>query len=292
VSINLLRTLIAVADTGSFRAAADRVHVTQAAVGQQMRRLEDHLGADLFDRRTRTPKLNPLGHAVVTKARDVVSGYDTLLDGLVGDARLTGELSVGAVPSLLGALVPISIKRLIMRYPDLHVRVVPGLNDELEEQVERGAVDAVLVSEPVDIPSGLVWHPFAREEFVLVTAQEVTEDNPGRLLKEMPYIRHQRQTAAGKLADEWLSRNQVTVNAVMEMRSLETVSGMVAHNLGVSVVPDACVPDAVFATLRKIRLHPDPVHRVLGVLTRAENAKIRLVEVLLDEINATVAEFA
>ena len=289
MSITLLKTLIAIADTGSFRAAADRVFVSQAAVGQQMRRLEDQLSSTLFDRTTKPPRLNPLGYAIVTKARDLVARYDGLLDGLTDDGNLIGELSVGAVPSLLRALLPISIKRLVETYPDLHTRVVPGLNEELLEQVERGAVDAAVMSAPQVVPVGLVWRPFVTEEFVLITAPEVKETDPLEILANLPYIRHQRRTAAGILADEWLSKNGIHVRPVMEMESLETVASMVAHNLGVSVVPNACVPDAVFASLRKISLGPTTVSRVLGVLTPAESTKLRLVNALLGQLKITAA---
>lgn len=295
MSLTLLKTLIAIADTGSFSAAANVVCVTQAAVGQQMQRLEGTLGVKLFDRTGKSPKLTALGHTVVSRARETIQSYDTLLDGLTGDARLTGELTVGAIPSLISALVPRSIRRLVATYPDLHTRVVPGLNEDLLEQVERGAVDAAIMSAPSYLSHHLTWRPFATETFVLITAPEVTETDPLNILRDMPYIRHQRRTVAGGLVDAWLLENNITVRAAMEMDSLETVSSMVAHNLGVSVVPNSCVPDTVFSTLRKRPLGDlgsEPVSRVLGILTPAECPKIQLVNALFEEIKATVTEHA
>lgn len=289
MSITLLRSLIAVAETGSFAAAADEVCVSQAAVGQQMRRLEQELGAALFDRSERSPRLTPLGHAVVARAREVVAGYDGLTDGLTGDGRLMGQLVVGAVPSLIRALVPMSIKRLVAAYPDLHTRVVPGLSDDLQDKVERGLVDAAVMSAPLHLPAGLRWQPFATEDFVLIAGPQVEGEDALALLATHPYIRHQRRTAAGMLAEEWLSRNRIAVRPAMEMESLETLASMVAHGLGVSVVPDACVPDAVFASLRKLPLR-NPVRRVLGVLTLPDCPKRHLVEAMLTEIGATVTK--
>ena len=284
LSLVLLRTLVAVAETDSFAAAAGRVHVSQAAVGQQMRRLEDTLQVSLFDREGKIPHLNPLGRALVPKARAVLEAYDTMLDGLVGDAALLGELTVGAVPSMITALVPGAVKRLRQSYPDLHVRVVPGSTDDLLEQVERGAVDAAIISEPKRFAANLRWQTFATEDMVLVTAPDVAETDPTRILQDQPYIRHSRGTAAGILAEEWLSRNRINVRPAMEMDSLETLSSMVAHGLGVSVVPNVCVPDQVFSGLRKIPLESGSIKRVMGVMTRADSSKLRLVDRLLDEI--------
>lgn len=290
MSISLFKTLIAISETGSFRGAADVVCVTHAAVGQQMRRLEETLGVKLFDRSEKTPRLNQLGKAFVPKAKEVVRAYDTILDDLTGDPRMIGELVLGAVPSTIRGLIPKSAKRLIEIYPDLHIRVVPDLSPNLLEQVEQGTLDAAVLSEPLRIHDNLNWMPFFEEKLVLLTAPEVTETDPRRILATMPYIRHTRQASVGMLAEEWLSKNKVKVNDAMEMGSLENLASMVAHNLGVSVGPDICVPDAIFRQLRKIPLEDEAPSRNLGILTRSDCSKLSLVHQLLDQIKIVVSE--
>lgn len=290
MSIALFRTFVAVSERGSFAAAAAAVNVTHAAVGQQMRRLEDQLQVALFDRTERTPRLNPLGAALVPKVREVLRAYDTILDDLTGEAAVIGELSLGAVPSVIRALVPISVKRLIGLYPDLHIRVVPELSDDLQEQVERGTIDAAVLSAPDVVPPTQRWLPVAEEELVLLTAPEIEEDDPLVILGTMPFIRHTRRAAVGVLAETWLSANRITVRDAMEMGSLENVASMVAHNLGVSIAPNLCVPDPTFAQLRKIPLGAPAAARALGILTRADCSRMRLVERLAEELQRTVAD--
>jgi DNA-binding transcriptional LysR family regulator len=289
LSIALLKTLIAISDHGSFSAAAESVNVSQAAVGQQMKRLEASLHATLFDRTTKTPLLNPLAKALVPKARELVHAYDTLLDDLTGDAQLYGELTLGAVPSTIRALVPKSVKELVRIYPQLHIRVVPGLSGDMQEQVERGAVDSAILSQPSNLGSHLIWEPFADEELILLTSADVTEKDPLKILENMPYIRHTRRAAVGLLAEQWLSEHKVTVRASMEMESIESLTSMVSHNLGVSIVPNVSVPDVIFATLRKIKLPQPSRSRVLGVLSRADCSKRRLVDRLVEQLQITVA---
>lgn len=290
MTISLFRTLIAISENGTFSGAADIVCVTHAAVGQQMRRLEDSLGVKLFDRSEKTPRLNQLGKAFVPKAKAVVFAYETILDDLTGDPRMIGELILGAVPSTIRGLIPKSVKHLLQLYPDLHIRVVPDLSPRLLELVEQGTLDAAVLSEPLRVHDNLNWMPFYEEELVLLTAPEVTETDPRKILATMPYIRHTRHASVGMLAEEWLSKHKVKVNDAMEMGSLENLASMVAHGLGVSVGPNICVPDPIFRNLNKIPLGPEAPSRTLGILTRADCSKLRLVQELLAQIEMVVAQ--
>ena len=124
-------------------------------------------------------------------------------------------------------------------------------------------------------------------ELVLLTSPEVTMDDPMQILRELPYIRHTRRAAVGVLVDQWLLKNDVSVREAMVMESIETVSSMVSHNLGVSIVPNLCFPDSTFRKMRKIKLGPNTYTRVLGILTRSDCSKIRLVDRLRMQIEAT-----
>ncbi len=289
MSISLFKTLIAVAEEGSFNAAADRVCVTHAAVGQQMKRLEETLGVVLFDRSQKSPRLNQLGRAMVPKAKDVVAAYETILDDLTGDPGLIGDIVLGAVPSTLRGLVPKAMKGLIGQYPDLRIRVVPGLSPTLQEMVDTGTVDAALVSEPGRIPATMAWTPVAVEKLVLLTSVEVTETDPERILSTKPFIRHSALSAIGIMAEDWLARRRLKVRDMMEMSSLDTIASMVAHDLGVSIGPDFCVPDPIFGSLRKLPLGASAPSRTLGILSRADCSKYRLVERFAGELADTVA---
>lgn len=288
MSISLLKTLIIVSEQGSFKAAAELVNLSHAAVGQQMRRLEESLQVTLFDRSEKKPKLNNLGKALVPKAREVIHAYESMLNDITGEAELFGELNLGAVPSTIRGLVPLSIKQLMQTYRSLHIRVVPGLSGDLMGQVQRGALDAAILSEPVRVEPNITWTQFAEEPLILLTAPEVLSNDPLQLIQDMPYIGHAHHSAVGMLVKKWLFSNKLSVRSSMEMESLESVTSMVSHNLGVSIVPNICVPDPVFARLRKIPLPGIPHFRELGLLHRTDCTKIRLLEPLLSELQRTV----
>jgi len=289
MSIQLLKTLVAISEHGSYSAAAERLFITHAAVGQQMKRLEETFEVSLFDRSEKSPRLNQLGQALIPKAQKLIHDYDNLFDGLIGDAQFIGELTLGAVPTTIRELIPRSIKKLTQNYPDLYIRVVPGIGGNLFDQVLRGAIDAAIISKPESIDKTLNFHPIAEEELVLVTSNKVKGDDPITILREMPFIRHNRRAAAGLVVEQWLIKNKIEVRETMVTDSIETLTSMVTHNLGVAIVPNLCMPGPVFAELRKISLGSSSIPRILGILTRNDCSKIRLVERLQIEIEAVLA---
>lgn len=291
MSILLLNTLVVVADSGSFTAAAQALSVSPAAIGQQMKRLETDLGTVLFDRSATSVQLNARALAVLPRARELVRSYHGLLDDLPGDAHWQGEFVLGAVPSTIRGLVPVSVKALMAEMPGLRIRVVPGLTQDLLEQVERGAIDAAVLSDPGRVAATLDWVPCVDEPLVLLANADVVDDDVNALLSSQPYIRHTRRAAVGELADEWLAANDVSVNTAMEMESLESVASMVAHGLGVSIAPDLCVPDPIFASLNKLPLYPAARARSLGLVSRKDSAVRRLV-MRLETVVQTVVEAA
>ncbi|MEH6455334.1 MAG: LysR family transcriptional regulator [Cocleimonas sp.] len=290
MSIPLFKTLIAISDHGSYSAAADHICISHAAVGQQMKRLEGMFEVTLFDRSEKSPRLNQLGQALIPKAKKVIYDYETIFDDLVGDAQFIGELTLGAVPTTIRELIPRSIKKLMKNYPDLYIRVVPGLGGDLLDQVSRGAIDAAIMSKPESIDKAFHWRQIAEEELVLVTAPEIIGNDPIKILNEMPYIRHNRRAAAGIVAEQWLSQNRVDLRETMVTDSIETLTSMVTHNLGVAIVPNLCMPGPIFAELRKISLGSSSIPRVLGLLTRKDCSKLRLVNRLQEEIEIVLEQ--
>lgn len=288
MSIPLLKTFIAVTEHGSFVAAAQALGVTQAAIGQQMKRLETELRASLFERGGVPARPNAHALALLPRIREIVEAYDALSGEWPADGSWRGEIALGAVPSTIRGLVPLAVKALMAEQPQLRVRVVPGLTQDLVEQVERGALDAAVLSDPGSVARSLDWVPCVEERLVLLTEASELESDVRELLHHRPYIRHTRRAAVGQLADAWLSQNDIPVNTAMEMESLESVSSMVFHGLGISIAPDLSVPDPVFSALRKLPLNPLAAPRVLGLISRHDSPARLLVASLADELSAVI----
>lgn len=288
MSIRRLRTLIAIAEKGTFAKAAEVVHLSQAAVGQQMRSLEEELKVPLFDRSKRPPELSQFGIALTAKAREVVHAYDSMLQSLLGADSLEGQLLIGAVPTALSGLVPRTISALKVIYPDLHIRIVPGQSADLMLQVDRNVLDAAILTQPAHIPNHLKWKPVSAEPLILVAPLQAPSDDPRELLQTYPYIRFTRRAWVGRLVDQWLEANKIWVTEAMELDSLDTISANVFHNLGVSIVPFRSVPSPHPLPLKRIRLQADARPRILGVLSRQDHPGFRMIDALVKELRDVI----
>jgi DNA-binding transcriptional LysR family regulator len=276
----MLRTLIAVHDHKTFSAAADAVCITHAAVSQQMRALEDQWNMQLFDRSRRTPQLTPTGRALVARARDVVRAYDQMVPAVLGDTGEQGEISLGALPTTLAALVPATLSLLKAAYPQVHVRLHPGLSNRLVADVERGALDVALITRPQTLRPALAFKEVADEPVQLLAAREVDCDDPFRLLRERPFIRFNRAAVVGHMIETWLQTKGMKVNESMELDGMEAIASMVYANLGVSLVPKSCVPPANPLPLKRLPLGPDAPVRKLGFVYFADTPRARIIDAL------------
>ncbi len=278
MTIRMLKTLIAVEEHRTFSAAADAVFITHAAVSQQMKALEEMWNITIFDRSKRTPELTPMGRALVARARKVVRDYDNLALSVIGDDGLKGELLLGAVPTTLTGLVPLAISALKDRFHDLHVRVVPGLTLQLFNQVERGTIDAAIISKPNTLLKVHNWTEIASEPLQLLVSAETTSNDPVFLLENNPFIRFSRDAVVGSMIENWLQENQIQVTDIMELESLEAISSMVLSNLGVSIAPKPCVQNLNPLPLRRIPLSQNGPVRRLGLISRKDTAKNRVID--------------
>ncbi|WP_283176777.1 LysR family transcriptional regulator [Gemmobacter sp. 24YEA27] len=285
MSIRMLKTLIAVADHGTFSAAAEAVFVTHAAVSQQMRALEEEWRVQIFNRATRTPEFTPLGRALLAKARAVVRAYDDIVPSVIGDDGLKGDFLLGAAPTTLTGLTPFATAILKARFPDLHVGLFPGLTTHLIHEVERNTLDGALVSRPALLPKNLIWHPVAAEELVLIASERILSSDPVQILRAHPFIRFSRDAVVGTIIEGWLQNNNIQVSESMELGGLEAIYAMVLAELGVSIVPEPCVHVPHYLPLKRLRLAETggPV-RHLGLVHRRDSTKSRVLEEVLRAI--------
>ncbi|AUJ63529.1 LysR family transcriptional regulator [Aestuarium zhoushanense] len=289
MTIRLLKTLVAIEEYGTFSAAADSIFITHAAVSQQMKLLEEEWGVKIFDRSHRTPELTPVGRALVAKARKVIAEYENLLPSVLEDDGLSGELMLGAVPTTLTGLVPLTVSSLKNSFPKLHVRIQPGLTNDLILQLERGRIDAAIVSHPSHIPKGQIWNEVAKEDFQLLASQDTGSDDPFELLQTNPFIRFTRNAVVGSLIEAWLQDQKIHVDDTMELEGLEAISSMVLCNMGVAIAPRRCVQVMHPLPLKRLSLGPSAPHRILGVICRQDRAKTRAIEEVVDRLRQAAA---
>lgn len=230
------------------------------------------------------PELNLAGYALIPKARELVRNYEALKPDSVGEMGAVENLTVGTVPTTTTAVMPRALKALQKDHDNLHIRIYSGLSEDLYAQVDRGFLDAAVMTEPPTIYEHLVWRPFTEEPLVVLTSRNIRSDNAREILQTLPFIRFSRKTWVGKAIDVWLLGNNIHVHEKMELDSLEAIAAMVINNLGISIVPMNCCAMPEHQYLKSIPLGDSAKPRVLGVLCRQDSSKQNLVELLWKQL--------
>ena len=134
MDIKSLYAVVAIADYGSFREAADALGISLSSVSLQVSALEEEIGQLLFNRKTRPPTITEAGREYVKRARPLLAQWEAL-NGQADSDEVRGVLKIGAVHTTVVSAVPRALRILQQREPELLVRLSTGLTHELEERV-------------------------------------------------------------------------------------------------------------------------------------------------------------
>ena len=284
-SIRLLKTVAAVAAEGSFAAAASRVALTQAAVGQQMRALETELRRPLFARQGKSVVLNDAGRELLPQVRRLLALYEQMLAPAATADAMAGTVHLGAVVSAVRPLIQATLA-LKARHAALDLHVSAAKSIELIERVESGELDAAIaVREPGARPE-LVWASLYAEPMVLLAPRKLEEGNPRVVLQQQPFIRFDPTQHTGRLVERTLRRLREKPAELLELNALEGIVELVRSGLGVAVVP--LLRDARWAADAKLRVIelPGAEERRMALVQRRDSAKATVIAALAHEFSS------
>ncbi|CAD6527668.1 HTH-type transcriptional regulator GltR [Paraburkholderia hiiakae] len=282
LTLRMLRTLLAVARSGSFATAAEKTALTQAAVSLQMRGLEDALGRQIFDRRARQVALTREGREICAKVEHILALIDEL-PASAGDT-MRGSIIIGAVVSVIGAL-SLAVAHLKTGHPELEVRLTSARSNELARMVEDGDVDLAVVVGSADgsLHESLAWTPLYEEPLMLVTSRATPGDDARRILRERGFLRFDRRVPTGVVIDQALAELGIDPLEYLELNSIETIVSLVRNDVGVSVLP--VLQGGKWQSdpnLRLVSLPGRPFIRSVGMIHRKAHKQSLLTQTIAD----------
>ncbi len=285
-----LNTFVTVVDRGSMAAAARMLHITPAAVAQQIRTLERELGAPLIARAGRTVSVTEEGARILQRARDLLRGVADLRS-VANESGMAGELRLGACPTALGGLVPDILARMVAKFPEINVFIKPGYSADLYGAVESGDLDAAMVLQaPFSLPKTCDWQLLREEPLVVLAPARLAGADPHQLLREEPLIRYDRHEWGGRQADEYLRKAGIVPRERFELNALNAIAVMVDRGLGVSLVPDWAKPWPEGISVVRIPLPQPSEPRRIGMVWSRSSVRLRQVNVLLDEARTALLQ--
>ena len=240
-----LRYFVAVAQHRNFSRAAAQLHVSQPALSEQIRKLEEELGAALFDRSSRGATLTAAGEAFFPQARTVLAQADAAVDSVRQVAHgVAGSLSLGFIDSAALAILPPLLRRFSERYPNVKLRLRElGTRQQLEA-VAAGEIDVGIIRGPV-WTEGLGGKQIATETLLIALPANHphAKDDTVQLsdLRDEGFISYPAERGAA-LYEEMLHLCHAAgfePRVVQEANEIYTICGMVSAGLGVAIVPSS-----------------------------------------------------
>jgi LysR family hydrogen peroxide-inducible transcriptional activator len=290
MELQQLRYFCAIVDTGSFSRAAQQTHVSQPSLSQQIRKLEDELGARLFDRLGRTVRLTEMGQVFLPRARTVLRDLETARSEVVERKEtIAGPVLVGVIPTIAPYFLPPVLAEFSKSFPQVRVTVVEEITPLLLEKLRSGPMDAAIVALPL---------PFRIQEFLSITlmeeklyavlprrhpmakrrslALEELEDDPFLLLRDGHCF---RETAVAAC-----KRARLSPKIVFEGGQFGSILGMVSSGLGVSIVPAMALEKR--AGCRFVPLSDERAARAIGIVTLKGKSRTRAAQAFQDHLRS------
>ena len=250
MEIRQLRAFVAIADSGTFTAAAQQVHVTQAAISMQIRQLETELGAKLFVRAPRRVVLTEAGEQLLQRARHILRDHDAAVDEvaeLAGTQR--GRLRIGSASAVVTTdVLPKLLQEIRRQHTGANISLVSGTSDALVHQLLNGELDLAFVSLPVEA-RGIHTERLSQDQLVAIASPR------HRLAKQRTVsaytlageklILGERGGNTRRLIDQFFAQAGVSPHVSMELSRQAAIRRMVEEDMGVGVVPLQSVSEAV-----------------------------------------------
>ncbi|BCB62391.1 MULTISPECIES: LysR family transcriptional regulator [Halomonadaceae] len=274
MTVKQLRAFLAVAQTLSFTQACERLHLSQPALSLAIKGLEDSLGGKLLIRSTRSVRLTPEGASLLPLAKHLLAQWDNTEERLRQRFTLQlGRLSVAAMPSFAGNLLPSALIKFRQQYPKINVTVHDVINEEVMDMVRSRQVEIGIAFAPEGTGS-LNFTPLFEDRFVAVVSSSSPLAGSTSLswqqLLAHDFMTLQRPSMVRRLLEQELGKRQMALPVAFESHQLATVGRMVAEGLGVSAVPSMCIRQMHELGAHCVPLEAPSIACRVGILTQEE----------------------
>lgn len=291
MDVRQLSTLVAIADHGTFSAAARALYTVQSNVSSHIARLERELGVVLVDRTQ--GGLTDEGARVVERARRILNEIDDIAADMSSrNADVSGSTRLGVIGTTARWLVPEFLGRLTTDHPRVRIIVQEGATSSLVPNVLTGQLNAAIVHLPVDDPE-LVIEPLFAEDLLLLAADghplAEHDEMPLSDLHEVPLLLPPPGSALRRVLERAAANADVTLRAQAEVDGVRLLASLAFDGFGAAIVPATAVPSWLDGSFRRIRV-PELPRRVVAFARRRRPAASAPTMAALETLQTVVRE--
>ena len=254
MDIEQIKIFCDLAETRSFSKAASQNLVSQSAVSQQIKNLENQLKLQLIDRTCRPLTITQAGEIFFEGCRDIFNRYEELRNQLATLAQeITGSVTIAGIPSVVLYLLQPYIRYYLQNHPNVKLYVEPMRANQAVEMVLSDKSDIAMISS-IREDRRIILNDFYKEQLLLAMYPKHKFSKkrkvPLKDLQLQPVILFERDQYTRKLIDGILKRYGVTIKPVMELDNIETMKRAIEANVGLGILPEPSIlPEIAAGTI-------------------------------------------
>lgn len=235
-----VRMFCVLARTGSFTQTAREVHVTQSGVSHAMKALERDVGCRLLDRLGKKVALTQAGEQLLHHATKILQEMESARESLAHLGKWgRGRLRLGASTTACQHIIPPVMREFKESFPDHAITIEPGDTPEIVTALLRQKIDLALSLDPGTEPQ-LEFHPLFTDELQFVVGALHPWARAGKVERsEIPrqsYILYSKNSITFRLIEQYFRREEMTLNTVIELGSMEATKELVKLGIGISIL--------------------------------------------------------
>ena len=277
-----LKYIVEVAREKNFARASEKVFVSQPALSMQIKKLEETLGVEIFERDKQNFLITPVGAEIIKKAEIILQESEEIkMIAKNSKDPHKGEIRIGAFPTVASYFLPNFVKNIHKKFPHLKIFLIESKSNELVAKLKSGEIDFCLLAMPIK-DDNLIGEKIFSEKFLLATPKGHPFSKKSKI-----QIKELRKQELMLLEDGHCMRDQALEicsmvkafeNQDFKATSLETLRQMVANGTGITLMPEIAVRSDDKISYVKIFNAP---FRTIGIYYRKSSVQKNLIKEII-----------
>jgi LysR family hydrogen peroxide-inducible transcriptional activator len=289
MELHQLRYFCAVAEAGSFSRAAEQSHVSQPSLSQQIMKLEDELGARLFDRLGRSVRLTETGQTFLPRARAVLRELEAARGDVVEQKlSIGGSVTIGVIPTVAPYFLPQRLTRFSRKHPQVQLTVVEEITPALLELLRASKADLAILALPIRGHEFETFPLLVEPLFAALPQGHKLAKRRSLSLKDLrsqPFLLLRDGHCFRDTAVAACDRARLHPQIIFESGQFSSLLSMVGACMGVSIVPEMAIDKK--SRCRFVRLDDPAAVRTIGAVTLRGRSLSRAHHAFLSHLRAS-----